>query len=365
VATPRLAPEREARYVAALLAELAARRGAFAGRALASLYLGGGTPALLTPESVAKLVAAVREGFPAAGEPDVTLEVNPGTVERERLPAFREAGVTRVSIGVQSFSDATLKRLGRAHAGDEARATLRAARAAGFDALSLDLIFAAPDQTAADYRADLDEALAYQPEHVSTYELTIEPGTPFALADARGQLARADEDVVVEMSCDAEARLARSGYRRYEISNYALPGFEAVHNRRYWQRLPVLGLGMGAFSTDPPSKLALHGVRRSNPRSLDIYETAAGEAAFDAVAEVEVLKPPVARGEAIFLGLRAVEGVEAARFASEFGAPPRGFWAASIAALCERGLLDESPAGDLRLTAEGRRLADSVFENFV
>ncbi|MBW2267744.1 MAG: radical SAM family heme chaperone HemW [Deltaproteobacteria bacterium] len=366
VATRVLASEREGLYVDALLAELEERRSAFAGRRLASLYLGGGTPSLLTPASVARLVEAIRASFPAAAaEPEVTLEMNPGTLERERLPGFREAGVSRVSIGVQSFSDATLKRLGRAHAGDEARASLAAARAAGFANLSVDLILAAPGQGPAEFAADLEEALAFAPEHLSTYELTIEPGTPFALAAARGQLRRADEDAVLDMLDACEARLTAAGYRRYEISNYAKPGFEAVHNRRYWLRRPVLGLGVGAFSTDPPRVGMPHGVRRANPRDLAEYERAAARGAFDAAADVEVLTPQIARGEAVFLGLRAADGVDAARFAGEFGEPPRGFWPDAIDACRREQLLDETAAGDLKLTAAGRRLADTVFRYFV
>ena len=365
VATPALAPEREARYVDALLAELDARPAAYAGRRLASLYLGGGTPSLLEPASIARVVDAVQVAFAPVGAPEITLEVNPGTLERERLPGFRAAGVSRVSIGVQSFSDRTLQRLGRAHRADEARATLAAARHVGFDAVSIDLIIAAPEQTPEALRADLDEAIAFAPEHLSTYELTIEPETPFALADRRGQLDRADEDAIVTMLDDAEARLEGAGFARYEISNYARPGFEAVHNRRYWQRQPVLGLGVGAVSNDPPTAEAPHGVRRRNPRALPRYERAVAEARLAAAAEIEPLSAAVARGEAMFLGLRARGGVDVPTFAQEFGAPPRGFWGGAIQSLCERGLLEEPDPATLRLSREGRRLADLVCENFV
>jgi oxygen-independent coproporphyrinogen-3 oxidase len=366
VAAPSLAADREARYVAALLAELAERRAAFAGRRLASLYFGGGTPSLLAPASVARLIDAVRASFPGANTAaEITLEVNPGTVERERLPEFRAAGVGRISLGVQSFSDLTLKRLGRAHVGDEARASLVAARSAGFENLSLDLILAAPGQEPKHFAADLEEALRYEPEHISTYELTIEPGTPFALADSRGQLRRADEDAALEMLEACEVRLTQAGYRRYEISNYARPGFEAVHNRRYWTRRPVLGLGVGAFSTDPAGTATPHGVRRSNPRELVAYEGAATRGGFDSIATIEELTPQMARGEAVFLGLRAAEGLAATGFEAEFGAPPRGFWADAIEQLSGAGLLDENAAGDLMLTPAGRRLADAVFEHFV
>ncbi len=359
-----LAHAREVRYVDALLAELDARRACFAGRRLASLYLGGGTPSLLTPESVDRIRAAVFAAFPPDA-PEVTLEMNPGTVERERLPGFRAAGVNRVSVGVQSLADATLERLGRAHGAQEARETLAAARSAGFPALCVDLIFAAPGQRLADVERDLAETLEFAPEHVSAYELTVEPGTPFALAERRDQLDRADEAEVVAMMGAVEERLAAGGLARYEITSYARPGCEAVHNRRYWERRPVLGLGVAAVSSDPPGPSAPHGRRRSNPRDLATWQTAALGGGLDAVAGAESLAPDVARGEAVFLALRTAAGLDAARFAAEFGAPPRGFWGPAIAELADRGLLSETGAGDLRLTPHGRRLADAVFQYFV
>jgi oxygen-independent coproporphyrinogen-3 oxidase len=358
VRAPTLAPEVERRYLEALLRELEARRGAFAGRRLESLYLGGGTPSLLAPDSVARLVAAVRTAFPGPAPVEVTLEANPGSLERERLPGFRSAGVDRISVGIQSFDDATLRRLGRAHRGEEGRRTLRACREAAFEALSLDLILAAPGQTPELLAADLEQALAFEPEHVSAYELTIEAGTPFALARRRGQLRLPDEEAAIRLLAQAERALEGAGLRRYEISSYARPGREAVHNRRYWQRRPVLGLGVGAVSSDPPGPGQPFGARRSNPCDLEAW--LAGEG-----AQVEVLGAESARGEAVFLGLRQLAGLEAAPFAAEFGAPPRAFFAAPIAELVGAGLLAESPAGDLALTSRGRLLSDSVFTCFV
>jgi oxygen-independent coproporphyrinogen-3 oxidase len=360
VAARSLPEQSQARYVDALLAELAARREAFAGRALASLYLGGGTPSLLRPDALGRVVAAVRASFEPAGECETTLEVNPSSLERERLPAFRDAGIDRISLGAQSFDDATLKRLGRAHRAAAVRETLAAIRDARFRALSLDLIFAAPGQSERALDADLDAVIAAAPEHVSAYELTLEPGTPFGAAAARGRLELPDEERVAAMQERVEARLGAAGYARYEISNYARPGFEAVHNRRYWQRRPVLGLGVGAVSTDPATASLPHGVRRSNPRSLARYL-----ADPLAAAEIEVLSPPIARGEAMFLALRTSRGVAAADFAQEFGAPPRAFFAEAIERLCAQGLLAESGTGDLWLTPPGRLLADSVSEWFV
>jgi oxygen-independent coproporphyrinogen-3 oxidase len=367
VAARPLGADAEERYVAALLRELDARAAAFAGRTLASVYLGGGTPALLRPASLARLLAALRARFaaaPGAADPEVTLEANPSTLEAARLPAFREAGVNRLSLGVQSFDDGVLKRLGRAHRADAARAAIRAARAAGFANLSLDLIVAAPGQTLAQLERDLAEAVAAEPEHVSTYALTLEPGTPFARAAARGRLALPDEDLAASMLELLRERLEAAGLLLYELSSFARPGYEAVHNARYWERRAVLGLGVGAWSTDPRSGAAPFGVRRANTRELPAYLEAVERGA-SPEASAEVLAPAVARGEAAFLALRTRRGLEAARFAREFGAAPRALWGGAIDELCAAGLLEESAAGDLALTRAGRLLADSVFERFV
>ncbi|MGH2668355.1 MAG: coproporphyrinogen-III oxidase family protein, partial [bacterium] len=271
-------------------------------------------------------------------------------------------GVDRVSVGIQSFDDTTLRRLGRAHRAREGERTLAACRAAGFARLSLDLIAAAPGQDLAAFDRELSCAIAAAPDHVSVYELTLEPGTPFARAAERGRLAVADEETAARMLERAEQRLAAAGYRRYEISSYALPGREARHNQRYWDRRPVLGLGMGAVSNDPPCAGRPHGVRRTNPRALAAYlAVAAGERN----AEVEALTPHVARGEAVFLALRTASGLDAARFADEFGAPPRAFFADAIGLLRAQGLLEEGDTGRLWLSPRGRMVSDSVFTHFV
>jgi len=356
---------RETRYVDALLAELALRRGAFAERRLESLYLGGGTPSLLGVDSVARIVEGVASTFGPADAPEVTLELNPSTVERERLPGFRHAGVSRLSVGVQSFSDETLRRLGRAHRVSEVHETLAAAREAGFASLSIDLILAAPGQRLADLERDLACAVAAAPDHLSTYELTIEPATPFAVADRRGQLERAGEDEALAMIEATRERLGAAGLERYELSNYARPGHRAVHNQRYWRRRPVLGLGVGAFTTEPPGEEARYGVRRSNRRDVAGYLRSVEGGALPEAAPPETLSPREARGEAMFLALRTCDGVDAAAFGDEFGAPPRAFFAPAIDALLASGLLEEGPEQALRLSARGRLLADSVFEHFV
>ncbi|MBW2447656.1 MAG: radical SAM family heme chaperone HemW [Deltaproteobacteria bacterium] len=365
VGVRELGAAQEQRTIDALLRELEGRRADFAGRTLASLYFGGGTPSLCRPESLARLAVAVHAAFPSVGPVETTLEVNPSSLERERLPGFRAAGVNRVSLGVQSFDDGVLKRLGRAHRADEARRTLRACREAGFDALSLDLIFAAPGQSLGQLEADLAETLEFGPEHVSAYELGIESGTPFATAAARGQLALPDEDLALAMFDAIEAALTAAGFEHYEIANYARPGFPAVHNQRYWRRLPVLGLGPGAFSTDPTAAETPFGVRRANLRDHAAWlaRIEAGEA--PEATPPERLDAPTARAEAMFLSLRTRRGVDAAAFAGEFGRPPRAFFEVAIEGLLAQALLRENAAGDLQLTGRGRRLSNEVFGHFV
>lgn len=365
VAARQLAREAEAAYVEALLVELALRRTAFAGLALETIYLGGGTPSLLTPASVGRLVESVRRSFPpGAAPPEVTLEVNPSTLERERLPGFRDAGVDRLSIGVQSFDDTVLRRLGRAHRGEEAWRTLAAARDAGFENVSLDLIVAAPGQSAASLEHDLDQALGFGPEHVSCYALTVEEGTPFALAARRGQLALPDDDAAAALLERTGERLLSAGLDRYEISNFARPGRASRHNCRYWARRPVLGLGVSAWSSEPPSAAFPHGARRGNLRELPGYLERVGAGRTAEAAPPETLAPAAQRGEVMFLALRTMRGLEAEAFAAEFGAPPRAFYGASIERLRAAGLLEEAEGGDLRLTPRGVLLSDSVFAEF-
>lgn len=365
VRTRRLEPKLENAYVDALLQELGARQGLFAQRRLETVYLGGGTPSLLQPESVARILVAARAAFAESPSQEVTLEVNPSTLERARLPGFRAAGVNRLSVGVQSFNDLVLRRLGRAHRAPEARATLRFARDAGFLNLSLDLIFGAPGQREDDFARDLDEAIDFAPQHVSAYGLTIEPGTPFSLAARRGQLRLADDDSVASMMELAAARLGAVGLAPYEISSFARPGFESRHNRRYWERRPVLGIGVGAWSSEPPTAAAPFGARSANVRELPEYLRRIARGELPATAAPEVLDERTARGEAMFLALRTVSGLDAARFAVEFGAPPRRFFAGAIDACTKAGLLAELSGGDLRLTARGRLLSDSVFAQLV
>ncbi len=233
-------------FVAAIANELEQRRPELDGR-LQSIYFGGGTPSLAPPETIAAIIDAVRDSL--QGDPrEVTLEANPGTVTRASLAGYRAAGVNRVSLGWQSTHDHLLVLLGRTHDAAASRAAAIAVREAGFAAMSIDLIFAVPGQSMEDLEVDLDAVLAMSPEHVSLYGLTYHEGTPFFRARARGTVTPVDEATEAAMFTRIAERLTGSAYRHYEVSNFAKPGHEAVHNASYWQGTPYLGLGPGAHS---------------------------------------------------------------------------------------------------------------------
>ncbi len=345
--------ETERAFVDLLLCELDLVADELAGRPLATVYFGGGTPSLLQPASVARVLRALRAHF--AGEPaEVTLEANPGRLELARVPRLRDAGVTRLSVGAQSLCDDTLRALGRAHSGADALRGLEACLAAGFASLSCDLIFGAPQQTTDAFLADVERICDLGVPHVSAYALTLEPGTPFHAA--RERLALPDEDAVLEMSLGARSRLAAAGREHYEISSFALPGHRSRHNERYWLRADVLGLG--------PSAASLLGARRTrNARSRGEWAATVARGARPVVEE-ETLDVAAARRETLYLGLRRLDGVSRAEFLRRFGAPPELWFSQELEEL--RGLdLVCDAAGRLRLTERGLRFADEVFLRFV
>lgn len=234
----------EARYLEALNADLEAALPFVWGRRVVSVFIGGGTPSLFSPEAIARLIGDVRARLPLEPGAEITLEANPGTFERDRFRAFREAGVTRLSVGVQSFDDAKLAVLGRVHDAAQARAALAEA-AAHFETFNLDLMYALPGQTLAELGRELDEALGYAPPHLSIYHLTIEPNTRFA---TRPPANLPDEDLAAAMLDVIVERTAAAGLGRYEVSAFARPGHRCVHNLNYWEFGDYLGIGAGAHS---------------------------------------------------------------------------------------------------------------------
>jgi len=348
-------------YVEALVAELGAwTRGApWRGRRARTVYLGGGTPSLFSPAAIAALLAAVARGAGMVDGAEVTLEANPGTVTRERLAGYRAAGVNRLSLGAQSFHAAHLRTLGRDHRPEDTAAAVAGARAAGFANLSLDLIFAVPGQTLAEWENDLQAAIALDPNHVSTYALTYEEGTPFHAWRASGRLRPVEDDAEAAMAEQAIERLGATGYERYEISSFARPGFASRHNTSYWDGSDYLGIGAGAhsFSAEPAP-----GQRWANERLPQRYLAAIG-ASGSAVASEEHLDQSRARAEFCFTGLRRTAGVDLEAFRRRFGVALEAAFP-QVAELIAQDLL-AAAGGRLRLTARGLRFADAVAARFV
>jgi oxygen-independent coproporphyrinogen-3 oxidase len=347
----RLAEADEDAFVALALEEWKGVREQVAGRELASVYFGGGTPALLRPDSIARLLDSFCADL-RGSDPEITVELNPGQLEVGRVPELRAHGVTRLSIGLQALDDTVLRRLGRAQAAGEALRGLEACLAAGFASLSVDLIYGAPGQTLEMLLRDVDRAIALGVPHVSAYALTLEPGTPFARAAEAGKLDLPDEDTVLAMSRLLRARLGAAGIAQYEISSYARAGHRSRHNQRYWQRLDVLGIG--------PSAASLLGDRRCrNARDLADWREALA-AGRSPVVESEILSSEAARREALYLGLRRLDGVGRADFLRRFGGAPEAYFGPELGALRRRGLIQDE-AGAIKLCEAGILFADEVF----
>lgn len=304
-----------AAYADAVIAELAARAPRFRpGRRLRSVYFGGGTPALWHPDELGRVLrAVVSELGAASGALEVTVEANPHDCTPERLARLARAGVTRLSVGAQSFDDGELVTLGRDHDAGGARAAVRAVREAGFSSFSLDLIVALPGRNVRDLGRTLDEALALAPPHLSVYQLTVEPGTPLHEAVRSGRVTPAPDDDAADQLTLVDARLTAAGWEHYEVSSFAQPGFRAVHNSLYWRGAEYLGLGSGAHSFWRPEPG--RGTRWSSHRSVKTWLAARPGSSVDALAAdpliAEVIEQDaVALAEdALWLGLRTADGV--------------------------------------------------------
>ena len=345
------------RYADALMEETKGRVEEFSleGRRIETIFFGGGTPSLFPPEETKRVLDLVTASFDLDPDCEITLEANPGAAEAERFAALREAGINRISIGVQTFDDAALKRLDRVHSGDDAQRAFHSAREAGFSNVSLDLMFGVPFQTMAMARRDIECALDLGPEHLSAYELTIEPGTAFHAQQARGELSGLpDEETALRMWELRDSALAAAGFKRYEISNFAKPGFACKHNLNYWRRGDYLGLGAGAHSL-------MDGGRMWNHARPDVY----AQNASDPTAGAErVDEPQKAIGESLMLGLRMKEGVSLRRIAQECGADPEDEYGELFEELENSGLVAREN-GRLLLSEKGTLLANRVLANFL
>lgn len=349
-------------YTRALLDEMAscAQREDWQGRELKSVFFGGGTPSTFHPRSIGAIVERAASLFSSSDDIEITLEANPGTVDSAHFSGYRAGGVNRISIGAQSFRPDLLKLLGRVHSADETRQALGVVQRAGFENFNLDLIYAVPGQSLADLKADLDEALSFQSPHLSAYNLTIEEGTSFFHLYRSGGIRPLPEEEEIAMAELIEERLSRAGLERYEISNYARPGYHSRHNVNYWQGGDYLGIGAGAHSYKRLNGAS--GRRWQNEKNPGGYmEQIRKEGSAVVASEQSDLAKSAA--EFMFLGLRMTRGVSAREFSRRFGKKPADFYP-QIRDWLDGGLMEEENER-LRLTPRGLLVANSIFVNFV
>ncbi len=326
------------------------------GAALDTLYFGGGTPTALSEPQLARLLDGVRDRVGRA-RLEWTCEANPESVTPAKARLLRDAGVDRVSLGAQSFDRAVLLALGREHAPEHVFAALEILRAAGFERLTLDLMFAAPTETSAQLERDLATLAALDLEHVSAYCLTYEPGTPLTRMRAEGRVTPQPDDVELVQYRTVRAGLADAGLAHYEISNFARPGRESRHNLVYWLGDEYFGIGLGAGSYE-------HGTRRTNTRALDEYLSDWRGSPFPP-HEAETLSPDAKARERVVLGLRLRRGIATGEWKARTGFSLAELYpGGEVETLVGRGLL-ETEAGALRLTERGLDLADEVFVDLV
>ena len=348
---PFSAPEAE-RYVGLVLNELDCRAKALGRRTVETVYIGGGTPSLLTPAQIGAILEGAASRFDLEAGAEITLEANPeSALKTGFLAEVRTLGVNRLSLGVQSLRDDLLATLGRSHDAARARLAAQAAREAGFENLSLDMIWGLPGQDVSAWLADLAGIVALAPEHVSCYGLSLEEGAPLAESVVAGRLSLPDEEEGARMYLEGSAYLESQGYGHYEISNYARPGRESRHNRGYWSGRDYLGLGPAAVST-------LDGRRWANPAGLDEY---ARTVAVGVEREgTEVLTADVRRQEMVMLALRTRDGLDLQEFMAATGIefPRRD---PAVERLRSSGLV-RLGAGRLQLTREGMLVSNSVIE---
>lgn len=321
-----------------------------------TLFFGGGTPTHLPPKDLSRLFRLVRERFSLAKGAEFSVEANPANLSNETADVLAESGVSRVSLGAQSFDTAALAVLERDHTPQEIGSAVERLRSRGIENVSIDLIFGVPGQTLGSWMQTLDHAIALEPAHVSAYGLTFEKGTSYWSRRERGELAQADEELEREMYAAAMDRLPAAGVHQYEISNYARPGYECRHNQIYWAAKPFEAFGPGAARY-------LDGVRRTNHRSVFtwIKRLNAGESP---VAETDELSPEARAREAIFVGLRRVDGIDRAGFRARTGFGLDELAGETIRRQVQVGSLEDDGAS-IRLTREGRFIADSVITEFL
>jgi oxygen-independent coproporphyrinogen-3 oxidase len=342
------------RYLDAVNAEAEAAALSLADSDVRTVYVGGGTPTALGASDLTVLVNSIRSSFDFGTVAEFSCEANPESTTAETLDALLNAGVDRLSLGVQSFDDPLLRWMGRVHTASEAITAFDTARRAGFDNVSIDLIYGLPEQTLSGWLADISKAVELEPEHVSTYCLLLEPDAP--IIKMQGAVELPDDGLTADMYYGAIDLLGGAGYRHYEISNFAKPGFECRHNVNYWRDGDYIGLGPSAASH-------VRGERFSNPCGLDAYTEAVATGRWP-LAPPEPSNAEREARTALVLGLRMVDGVEIADFESRYGFDLSAVLESDIRQLIDTGLL-ESDDDIVRLTRRGLFLSDEVFSRLI
>lgn len=322
----------------------------------ATVYVGGGTPTALPLAQLEQILEALKTHLPVADAAEFTMEANPGTVSDGQLARLRALGVNRLSFGVQSFQDALLRRIGRIHTGRQAVEAVEAARAAGFSNISVDLMYGLPGQTMSDLQASVAQAAALSVQHISIYGLQLEEGTAFARQQAMGTLSLPSEELTEQMYDYMTEALPQYGYARYEISNFAQPGFASRHNLGYWQDVPYLGLGAAAHGY-------WQGRRTENRTAIDAYIEAV-QAGVSPATEEEPPTRAIAMEEFAFLALRTVRGMDRQAFQTKFGCSFASVYASVTQELLQKGLL-ETDGDYVRLTGRGMKYGNTVFAEFL
>ena len=342
------------RYIRALGLEIARTPP----QAIATIFLGGGTPNAYDAETIASLIEQLRTHFPSTrtGKQEISIEINPDAVREGDIDRYASAGINRISIGVQSFLEREVRALGRRHTNAQVERCVAEARAAGIASISLDLMFGLPGQNEEDWSRCLDTAIALGVDHCSTYGLTIEAGTPFGAIYTRSPETFGDEDLQALLYERAMDRFEAAGFEQYEISNFARPGHRCRHNENYWRNGSYIGLGVGAASY-------MEGRRTSTTRELAKYFEAA-ESGASIPCESEELSGLRRLGEAMMLALRTSQGVDTRVFNQRYGIDPSSIYSSTIAQLIDDGLLQRT-GENLRLTRRGRLLANDVCGAFV
>ena len=346
----------EQRYVQALLADLETDLPRTWGRRILSIFIGGGTPSLFSPEALDSLLSGLRARLPITANCEITMEANPGTVEQGRFNAYRETGINRLSLGIQSFNDAQLKALGRIHDATEAHRAIETAQKAGFENFNLDIMFGLPGQSLAEGLSDLDAALAHQPVHLSWYQLTLEPNTYFHVHPP----TLPDEETIDLLFSQGQDRLADQGFAQYEVSAYAQPGRQCQHNLNYWEFGDYLGIGAGAHAKlTSPADFSIERFQRI--RDPEQYMQAAVQGS--AISQQHVVKPADRAFEFMLNALRLSHGFSRQLFSERTGLE-YSYIETRVSELADMGLI--SIEGDLLSpTEQGRRYLNEMTERFL